>query len=69
MKDLEGEVDEHIRFQEKTRSLSNKGDITKEEMTRLLHEVLEFGAQNQVPNCFIPDDEPGMKLIVENYLI
>lgn len=39
------------------RSLSNKGDVTKEEMTRLLHEVLEFGAQNQVPNCFIPDDE------------
>ncbi len=41
----------------KTRSLSNKGDITKDEMQRLLMTVMEFGKDNGVPDCFIPDDE------------
>ena len=43
--------------QYKTRSLSNKGDITKDEMQRLLMTVMEFGKDNEVPDCFIPDDE------------
>lgn len=46
-----------LRYIQKSRSLSNKGDITKPEMQNLLNTVIEFGAQNHIPNCFIPDDE------------
>jgi hypothetical protein len=45
------------RYIEKTKSISNKGDVTKEEMERLLNCVLKFGAKNEVPNCFIDDGE------------
>lgn len=45
------------RFIQKTRSLSNKGDITKIEMERLINTVLEFGAKNEIPKCFIEDGE------------
>ncbi len=47
------------RYIEKTRSLANFGDITKNEMSNLIETVLNFGAVNAVPNCFIssPLDE------------
>lgn len=45
------------RYIQKTRSLSNKGDITKIEMERLINTVLEFGAKNEIPKCFIEDGE------------
>lgn len=45
------------RYLEKTRSISNKGDVTKEEMERLINCVLKFGAENNVPNCEIRNDE------------
>jgi len=40
-----------------TRSISNKGDVTKEEMERLINCVLKFGAENNVPNCEIINTE------------
>lgn len=45
------------RYIEKTRSLSNKGDVTKIEMERLLNTVIKFGADNLIPNCFIKNEE------------
>jgi len=39
------------------RSIANKGDVNKDEMSRLLTEVLKFGAKNEVPDCFIADLE------------
>jgi len=47
----------YIRKEEKTRSISNKGDVTKDEMSRLLMTVIKFGASNDVPDCFIEDRE------------
>jgi len=40
-----------------TLSLANKGDITKSEMELLINTVLEFGAENNIPNCYIRDGE------------
>ena len=47
------------RYVEKTRSIANKGDVTKLEMERLISKVLDFGAvdNNNVPGCFIEDVE------------
>lgn len=45
------------QYEKRTRSISNKGDVTKEEMSRLLMEVIKFGASNDVPDCFIEDRE------------
>ncbi len=61
-------VYKHLGYQRyitETRSISNKGDVTKEEMSRLLLTVIEFGAQNEVPDCFIADRE--FKRMVEAY--
>lgn len=45
------------RYFNKARSISNKGDVTKEEMSRLLMTVIKFGAENDIPDCFIKDTE------------
>lgn len=45
------------RYTKKTRSISDKGDVTKQEMERLLNCILKFGAENDVPNCEIKSTE------------
>ncbi len=45
------------RHEVKTRSISNKGDVTKAEMKRLLLTVIKFGAENDVPDCFVTNKE------------
>ncbi len=44
-------------YEDKTRSISNKGDVTKIEMELLLNTVLKFGADNDIPNCEIKNGE------------
>jgi len=48
-------VDLGPQYIHKTRSVANKGDITKQEMERLIECVLEFG--KDIPNCKITDLE------------
>ncbi len=58
---LEKEGEEDIllgkRYIQKTRSIANKGDVTKIEMERLIESVLKFGSDNGVQGCFIKDVE------------
>lgn len=44
-------------FVEKTRSLSNIGDVSKVEMERLINCVLKFGVDNEIEDCKIPNVE------------
>lgn len=55
--EIEEWVSLDYQYQKEIRSLANKGDITKDEMSRLLTAVIKFGAQNDVPDCFIDDRE------------
>jgi succinate dehydrogenase flavin-adding protein (antitoxin of CptAB toxin-antitoxin module) len=43
--------------QKLTKSIANKSDCTKEQMERLITEILKFGAENDIADCFIRDDE------------
>jgi hypothetical protein len=45
------------RIVKDARSLSNIGDVTKDEMERLINCVLKFGAENDIENCIILDQE------------
>lgn len=54
-----------FRYQKQPRSLSNKGDVTKIEMERLLTTVLQFGAENGIEDCKIEDRE--LKRMLEAY--
>jgi len=47
------------RYKSKTRSISNKGDVTKEEMERLIFSILDFGkpGNNNIPGCEIRKDD------------
>ncbi len=53
------------RYIEKTRSLANKGDITRLEIERLIETVLKFGHDNKVPYCEIIDKE-GFKRMLDS---
>ncbi len=41
------------RYIQKTRSISNKGDVSKSQMEKLIHTILEFGATNDIKECVI----------------
>lgn len=45
------------RYIQRTRSISNKGDVTKPEMEKLLSTVLQFGAINDIKECVITNTE------------
>jgi len=47
------------RYIEKTRSIANKGDVTKLEMEKLIFCILDFGKpdNNNIPGCEIRDDD------------
>lgn len=39
------------------KSIADKSSCTKEQMEALITEIIKFGAENDIPNCFIRDDE------------
>lgn len=39
------------------KSIANKSECSKEQMEALITEIIKFGAENGIPDCFIRDDE------------
>ena len=46
-------------------SISDKAKRTKAEMEKLIDCILEFGAENNIDNCYLDDGE--LKSILDNY--
>lgn len=38
-------------------SIANKSDCTKEQMEKLINEITKFGAEHDIEDCYIRDDE------------
>ena len=43
-------------------SISNKAHATKEDMEKLIDCIIEFGAENNIENCYLLDEEREMLL-------